>query len=67
MIQSLKAPWGLMRILRLGVAIFLIIDVVQSHNWFWLIPAAYLLYQVFTNQRCETCPIDLEIVPGKKK
>ncbi|AEV34381.1 hypothetical protein Oweho_3432 [Owenweeksia hongkongensis DSM 17368] len=56
LLLKIKQPWGLMRLLRLGLAIIIIMEAWHSQTWWLIIPAMYFAYQSLANAGCSTCP-----------
>jgi len=44
--------WHLMRFIRLAFGIFLIFQAVETHQWIFLVFAAFFLFQALFNQGC---------------
>lgn len=54
-LSKIKQPWGLMRILRLAIALIIGIDAWHSQSWGLMFFAAIFLYQSLFNAGCSTC------------
>ncbi|MCF8275382.1 MAG: hypothetical protein K9J17_01505 [Flavobacteriales bacterium] len=57
LLNKLKEPWGFMRMLRLALGLFTMIDAVQHLNWLLMAVSAVLLYQGVMNVSCVPCQV----------
>lgn len=56
LLLKIKQPWGLMRLLRLALAMIILMEAWHSQTWWLIIPALYFGYQSLSNAGCATCP-----------
>jgi len=54
-LNKLQEPWGLMRILRLALALWLFYDAYHQQNWWMAVFGVFILYQVIENVQCTSC------------
>ena len=54
MFERITQNWNIWRFLRLGIAIFLIIQGVIAQDWFLVFIAGFLLYQTIFNVGCSS-------------
>ena len=57
--------WGLMRILRIAFAIYAIYYSINTKEWGWLLFAALLIWQAFTNASCGCQGGSCSVTKGK--
>lgn len=62
--ETLLTDWNLMRILRLGLGIYVSIQAVETQSTISMIFAVFLLFQAFSNTGC--CGSNGCAVPVKK-
>lgn len=57
LLGKLTEPWGLMRIVRLGLSVWLLKDAFAQGSWFLGLFAAFFLYQAVYNVKCMPCEV----------
>lgn len=57
--------WHFMRIIRLVFGIFLIFQAVETHQWLFLIFAAFFLFQALFNQGCSPNGCETNLTKSK--
>lgn len=54
-LNSLREPWGLMRWMRLGLALALMYEAYQRESWWILAFGLFLIWQAVANVGCTSC------------
>ena len=60
----LLTNWSLVRVLRVAIGLFFIVEAFRNGEYFWLIAAALLFYQAYSNIGCAGGSCE---VPNEKK